>query len=98
MLRLAPSSRGASPMLTKDEKFNLTLTGFQTLEVQMLQCMEFIPFIANNKSAVSPKFVTIILEGCSLIDSTFRACYKMTISRHPFRTMVHHWLMGDRHG
>src|SRR5438445_13563636 len=22
----------------------------------------------------------------------------MTISRHPFRTMVHHWLMGDRHG
>lgn len=59
-------------MLTKNEKFNLTLTGFQSLETQMLQCMEFIPFIANNKSAVSPKFVTIILEACSLIDSTFR--------------------------
>lgn len=59
-------------MLTKDEKYNLTLAGFQTLEVQMLQCMEFIPFIANNKSAVSPKFVTVILEACSLIDSTFR--------------------------
>lgn len=59
-------------MLTKDEKFNLTLTGFKSIEAQMLQCMEFIPFISNNKSAVSPKFVTIILEACSLIDSTFR--------------------------
>jgi hypothetical protein len=59
-------------MLTKDDKLNLTLAGFQSLEAQMLACMDFIPFIEKNKSAVSPKFVTIILEACSLIDSTFR--------------------------
>jgi len=33
--------------------------------------MEYIPFIEGNEQAVSPKFIPIILDVCSLIDSIF---------------------------
>lgn len=34
--------------------------------------MDYVPFIEQNKNVVSPKFIPIILESCSLIESVFR--------------------------
>lgn len=37
-----------------------------------MECLSYIPFIDNNKQVISPKFIPIILEACSLIDSVFK--------------------------
>lgn len=53
------------------EKIDFAISSFMVLERQLLNCMEYLPFIEANKQAVSPKFVTIIMDSCSLIDSIF---------------------------
>lgn len=42
------------------------------LEKQLINCMEYIPFIETNNQVLSPKFVPIIFESCSLVDSIFK--------------------------
>ncbi len=52
-------------------KTNFVLANFQVLEDQLLDCMDYLPFIDANRQAISPKFVPIIMESCSLIESIF---------------------------
>lgn len=44
---------------------------FMSLEIQLRDCLEYIPFVAENLGVVSPKFIPIIMDSCSLIDSIF---------------------------
>lgn len=56
----------------KEENIDFTVNTFQELENQLSKCLEYIPFIGENKNTISPKFVTLILESCSLIESIFK--------------------------
>ncbi len=56
-------------MIADDHKVDFIIASFINLEDQLLTCMEFIPFTEHNRTIVSPKFVPIILEACTLIDS-----------------------------
>jgi hypothetical protein len=53
-------------------KSNFAVANFLSLESQLATCMEYIPFVESNRQAISPKFVSIVMEACSLIDSVFR--------------------------
>jgi hypothetical protein len=52
-------------------KIDFAVTSFVALEKELVNCMEYLPFIEPNKPAISPKFVPIIMDSCSLIDSIF---------------------------
>ena len=53
------------------EKFDFAISSFSVLENQLTDCMAYLPFIDENKQAVSPKFVPIIMDACGLVDSIF---------------------------
>ena len=57
--------------MDREYKASFVIASFSGLEIQLQSCMEFIPYAGSNKKVVSPKFVPIIMEGCSLIDSVF---------------------------
>ena len=59
-------------MITDENRIDLAIRNFIDLEKQLLECMEFIPLIDQNNGTVSPKFIPIILESCSLIESIFK--------------------------
>jgi hypothetical protein len=59
-------------MITDDNIIEFVVNNFATLEKQLLECMEFVPMVDQNKHVVSPKFIPIILESCSLIESIFK--------------------------
>lgn len=59
-------------MLTSDNRVEFVITQFSGLERQLTECMEFLPFIEHNMKVVSPKFIPLILEACSIIDSVFK--------------------------
>lgn len=48
------------------------VANFHSLEDQLIACMAYIPYIEQNQAVVSPKFVPILLDACSLIDSVLR--------------------------
>jgi hypothetical protein len=54
------------------DKASFAVSSFSGLEVELIACREYLPFVEANKQAISPKFVPIIMEACSLIDSIFR--------------------------
>lgn len=51
---------------------NFVISQFLNLESQLEDCLNFVPYISQNKQLVSPKFVPILMESCSLIDSILR--------------------------
>ena len=53
-------------------KLSVILTNFVSLEMRLCECLDFLPYINENKNVASPKFVPIILDACSLIDSILR--------------------------
>ncbi len=59
-------------MVTDDNRIRFVISNFDNLEKQLLECMEFIPFIDQNKHVVSSKFIPIILEACSLTESILK--------------------------
>jgi hypothetical protein len=48
------------------------VSNFISLESELITCLDFIPFIDTNLEVISPKFIPIIMESCSMIDSIFR--------------------------
>jgi hypothetical protein len=50
---------------------DFVIANFMQLEDQMIECMRYIPFIDRNRSVVSPKFIPILLESCTLVESIF---------------------------
>ncbi len=71
--------------MINDKKIEFAINNFSNLEKQLSKCMEFIPFIDQNKNAISPKFIPIILEACSLIESIFKEISKDKKGRHNFK-------------
>lgn len=69
-------------MLPEDNKLRFVVSNFEELESKLIECLSFIPFIDNNKAVISPKFIPIILEACSLIDSVFRALEGQQNKKH----------------
>lgn len=59
-------------MITDDNIIEFAVNNFINLEKQVIECMEFIPFIDQNMSVISSKFIPIILESSSLIESIFK--------------------------
>ena len=59
-------------MINQESKLNFVVSSFSSLEEQLLNCREYLPFIEQNKFAVSPKFVPIIVDSCSLVESIFK--------------------------
>src|SRR5262245_19577808 len=45
---------------------------FRSLEVQLIQFMEYIPYSESNKSVGSPKLVPLLMDTCSLIEAVLR--------------------------
>ena len=48
------------------------MSNFKELEGRLNYCLDYIPFMKENETTISPKFISIILDSCSLIDSIFR--------------------------
>jgi len=48
------------------------LKAFTNLEAQLINCMDYIPFIPQNCGVISPKFIPIIVESCSWIESILK--------------------------
>jgi hypothetical protein len=61
------------------------VSNFEELESRLTECLSFIPFIENNKQVISPKFIPIILESCSLIDSVFKTLEHQKGRRYDFK-------------
>ena len=59
-------------MKDKHTKASFVISNFSSLEEQLLACLAFLPYTADNHHVVSPRFVPIILDACSLIDSVLR--------------------------
>ncbi len=59
-------------MLDESNKLGFVVSNFEELESRLIECLSYIPYIENNKQVISPKFIPIILEACSLIDSVFK--------------------------
>ena len=53
-------------------KASFVISNLSSLEGQLIVCLEFLPYTPDNYSVVSPRFVPIILDACSLIDSVLR--------------------------
>lgn len=58
--------------MVAEDSLDFVVANFSSLENQFLACMEYIPFISRNMDTVSPKFVPLLIETCSLIESIFR--------------------------
>ena len=72
-------------MITDDNRIEFVINNFTNLEKQLLECMEFIPFIDQNMHVVSSKFIPIILESCSLIESIFKEITTEKRERYNFK-------------
>lgn len=59
-------------MFTREDPLDLVVANFLALESQLIQCMEYIPYIEANMGVVSPKFPSILSESCSLMESIFQ--------------------------
>lgn len=59
-------------MALEDDTRDFVVANFHSLEDQLLDCMRYVPFLEPNRAVVSPKFISILLDACSLIDSVLR--------------------------
>lgn len=58
--------------MENEDILDFVVGNFSTLEDQLLDCMNYIPYLPSNMNVVSPKLTVILMESCSLIDSIFR--------------------------
>lgn len=72
-------------MITDENIIEFVISNFTNLERQLIECMEYIPFIEQNMQVVSPKFIPVILEACSLIESIFKELTNNKRKIHNFK-------------
>ncbi|MCX6009143.1 MAG: hypothetical protein NTW48_03770 [Chloroflexi bacterium] len=72
-------------MVTDDNRIEFVINNFTSLEKRLSECMEFIPFVGQNKCVVSSKFIPMILESCGLIESILREITKDKSRRYSFK-------------
>ena len=54
------------------QRMDSVISSFASMESGLATCMEYVPYISNNEGVVSPKFVSLILESCSLSESILK--------------------------
>jgi len=59
-------------MTRREDPLDFVVSNFVALEEQLVSCMDYVPFIEQNECVVSPRFVPILMDACSLVDSVFR--------------------------
>ena len=55
----------------KEKKIDFVVSNFSDLENRLIDCLSYIPYTDQNFNTISPKFIPIILDTCSLIESIF---------------------------
>lgn len=75
-------------MVTDDNRIRFVISNFDNLEKQLLECMEFMPFIDQNKHVVSSKFIPIIGLMRPL-------CLSFSLGR--FSVVLNYYLVVDIH-
>ena len=58
--------------MSDEYKYLFVISNFVSLEKELLDCMEYIPYSEDHKNVVSPKFIPLILESCTLIESILK--------------------------
>jgi hypothetical protein len=73
--------------MRNDDRLDFVLANYTRLEDELLTCMNYVPYIEQNRNVVSPRFTPILMESCSLIDSIFR--YQSDVNRqHTLRDLA----------
>lgn len=72
-------------MSSNYHKYEFVVNNFIALENQMIDILDYIPYIDSNLSVISPKFIPIILESCSLIESILKDTLYDGKSRYTFK-------------
>lgn len=65
--------------------FDLAISMFSNLENQLKNCLEYVPLIEENRNTVSPRFIPIIIESCSMIDSIFNRLSETKDNKQSFK-------------
>lgn len=66
-------------------KASFVISNFSSLEEQLSACLDFLPYTPETHGVVSPHFVPIILDACSLIDSVLRDLVNKTNEQSTFK-------------
>lgn len=59
-------------ILVDKKKVEFVVSNFIDLEKKLIDCLGYIPYKEQNYNTISPKFIPIILDTCSLIESIFK--------------------------
>jgi hypothetical protein len=70
--QLGRADRNDGEIVSREDPRDFVVANFHSLEEQLIECMDYIPFIEQNHGIVSPRFVPILMDACSLIDSVLR--------------------------
>ncbi len=60
------------PLNHSSIKNDFVIANFVDLENQLVQFMEYVPFVSENKSIISPKLIPIHIGACSLLESILK--------------------------
>lgn len=69
-------------------KLSVVLNNYTSLENKLSECLDFLPYINENKNVSSPKFIPIILDACSLIDSILRDFINVDNNRNSLKQII----------
>ncbi len=58
--------------MRNENNLEFVFSNFESLERDLIQFMDYVPYIPENYSVLSPKLNTIILESCSLAESVLK--------------------------
>lgn len=72
-------------MSNQEDPQDFVVANFMTLENQLIQFIEYVPYIEKNQQIFSPKLIPILMDACSLIDSIFRHA-SPSGERHTFKS------------
>lgn len=68
-----------------DNRVDIFINNYTQLETQLLECLDYMPFIVENKNVISPKFIPIIVESCALIESIFKQNINKDQKKYSFK-------------
>lgn len=77
--------------MNDSQSLDFAVSNFISLETQLSRCIDYIPFVEANLKVVSPKFIPIILDSCSLIDSIFSSRTKNRTERFNLKRYSEHF-------
>jgi len=70
-------------------RLSVVLANFSSLETRLVEYLDFLPYTKDTLHVVSPHFVPIILDACSLTDSVLRHFIGESEERSSFKHYAH---------